>query len=314
MPDAPVRIAVLVPCLDEAVTIAGVVAGFKAALPHAQIHVFDNASTDDTAALALAAGARVHRVDRPGKAQVMRRAFADVEADVYLMVDGDGTYDPATASALVAQVLEQGVDMAVGRRLPTDAGAWRPGHRSGNRVLRGGLSLLFGRDCGDLFSGYRALSRRCVKSFPVLSSGFAIETELTVHALELAMPIAEVATPYRPRPEGSVSKLGTVSDGLRVVRAMLGLFVAERPLPVYGAAALALAAAAVALAAPLLPTWLDTGLVPRFPTAILATGLSILAALSLTAGLVLDTVTRGRREQKLLVYLSIPAPRKGEGT
>jgi hypothetical protein len=311
MADAAPRIAVVVPCLDEASTIAGVVAGFRAALPQAGVHVFDNASRDDTAAVAAAAGATVHRVERPGKAQVMRRAFADVDADVYLMVDGDGTYDPATAAALVALVVVQGADMAVGRRVPTDASAWRPGHASGNRVLRRGLSLLFGRDCGDLFSGYRAFSRRFVKSFPVLSSGFAIETELTVHALELAMPVAGIETPYRPRPEGSASKLDTVGDGLRVVRAMLGLFVAERPLPVYGAVAALLALAALVLAAPLLPTWLETGLVPRFPTAILATGLSILSALSLTAGLVLDTVTRGRREQKLLAYLAIPAPGNG---
>lgn len=309
MSDVPARIAVLVPCLDEASTIAAVIADFRAALPQAQVHVFDNASGDDTAERAAAAGATVHRVDRPGKAQVMRRAFADVDADVYLMVDGDGTYDAACAPALVDLVLGQGADMAVGRRVPTDAAAWRPGHRTGNAVLRRGLSLLFGQDCGDLFSGYRALSRRCVKSFPVLSTGFAIETELTVHALELAMPVAETDTPYRPRPEGSVSKLDTVGDGMRVVRSMLGLFVAERPLPVYGFAALLLAVVAVVLAAPLLPTYLATGLVPRFPTAILATGLSILSALSLTAGLVLDTVTRGRREQKLLAYLAVPGPR-----
>ena len=301
------RVAVVVPCLDEATTVAGVVATFRAALPDAAIHVFDNASADDTAACAAAAGARVHRVELPGKAQVMRRAFADVDADVYVMVDGDGTYDAATAPELVRLVAEQGVDMAVGRRVPTDAGAWRPGHRAGNRWLRGGLSLLFGRDCGDLFSGYRALSRRCVKSFPVLSSGFAIETELTVHALELAMPVAERETAYRPRPAGSESKLATVGDGTRVLRTMLGLFVAERPLAVYGTTAAALASAALALAAPLLPTYLETGLVPRFPTAILATGLAILAALSLTAGLVLHTVTRGRREQKLLAYLAVPA-------
>jgi hypothetical protein len=306
----PGRVAVLVPCLDEATTVAGVVAAFRAALPDATIHVFDNASADDTAARAAAAGARVHRVELPGKAQVMRRAFADVDADIYVMVDGDGTYDAATAPELVRRVVEHGVDMAIGRRVPTDTSAWRPGHRTGNRWLRGGLSLLFGRDCGDLFSGYRALSRRCVKSFPVLSSGFAIETELTVHALELAMPFVEVPTPYGPRPAGSQSKLDTVGDGLRVVRAMLGLFVAERPLAVYGSTAAALGLLAVLLAAPLLPTYLETGLVPRFPTAILATGLSILAALSLTAGLVLDTVTRGRREQKLLAYLAVPAPSK----
>jgi glycosyltransferase involved in cell wall biosynthesis len=304
------RIAVLVPCRDEAVTIAKVVADFRAALPAAAIHVLDNASGDGSAALAAQAGARVHHVERPGKAQVMRRGFADIDADVYVMVDGDDTYDPGTAAELVRLVLEEGVDMAVGRRVPTDASAWRPGHQTGNRLLRGGLSLLFGRDSGDLFSGYRALSRRCVKSFPVLSSGFAIETELTVHALELAMPVAERETAYRPRPAGSVSKLATVGDGARVLRTMLGLFVAERPLAVYGTTAALLAVAAVVLAAPLLPTYLETGLVPRLPTAILATGLALVAALALTASLVLDTVTRGRREQKLLAYLGIPGPRR----
>lgn len=302
------RVAVVVPCLDEATTVGAVVAAFGAALPGAEIHVFDNASSDDTAARARAAGARVHHVALPGKAQVMRRAFADVDADVYVMVDGDGTYDAASAGELVRRVAADGADMAIGRRVPTDEAAWRRGHRAGNRLLRAGLQVLFGRDPGDLLSGYRALSRRCVKSFPVLSSGFAIETELTVHALELAMPVAQVDTPYRPRPEGSESKLDTWGDGVRVARAMLGLFVAERPLAVYGSVAALLAIASVALAAPLLPTWLQTGLVPRFPTAILATGLAIVSALSLTAGLVLDTVTRGRREQKLLAYLAIPPP------
>jgi glycosyltransferase involved in cell wall biosynthesis len=303
------RIAVLVPCRDEAVTIAKVVADFRAALPEAQVHVLDNASADDSAALAARAGARVHSVERPGKAQVMRRAFADIDADVYLMVDGDDTYDAASAAALVALVLERGVDMAVALREPVDAGAYRPGHALGNRLLSGALRRLFGRGCGDLLSGYRALSRRCVKSFPVLSAGFAIETELTVHALELQMPIAELATPYRARPRGSQSKLHTWRDGARVLRAMLGLYVAERPLQVYAGAAAAFALAALALAAPLLPTYLETGLVPRFPTAILATGLALLAALALTAGLVLDTVTRGRREQKLLAYLAVRGPR-----
>lgn len=302
------RVAVIVPCYNEAVTIARVIADFRAALPGADIHVFDNNSTDDTAGIARAAGARVRHVGLHGKAQVMRRLFADVEADVYLMVDGDDTYHAASAPRLVEAVLGQGADMAVGVRVSTGEAAYRPGHVLGNRLLTGFLSWLFGRPCRDILSGYRALSRRCVKSFPVLSTGFGIEAELTVHTLELAMPIAEVDTPYKERPAGSVSKLNTWRDGFRVLWTILRLFIAERPLAFYGVAAVALALLSLGLATPLLLTYLDTGLVPRFPTAILATGLGLMATLSLTAGLVLDTVTRGRREQKLLAYLAVPGP------
>lgn len=304
----PPRVAVIVPCWNEAVTIGRVVAGFREALPEAQVHVYDNNSTDGTADIARAAGAQVRHVGQQGKAQVMRRLFADVDADVYLMVDGDDTYDAASAPRLVRQVLEQGSDMVVGVRV-ADGQAYRAGHALGNRLLTGFLSWLFGRRCKDILSGYRALSRRCVKSFPVLSTGFGIEAELTVHALELAMPIAEVDTPYRQRPEGSHSKLSTWRDGFRVLWTILRLFVAERPLVVYGLASLGLALVSVLLAVPLVATWLETGLVPRFPTAILATGLGILSALSLTAGLMLDTVTRGRRETKMLAYLGVPGPR-----
>jgi glycosyltransferase involved in cell wall biosynthesis len=302
------RVAVIIPCYNEAITIGRVIGEFRAALPGAAIHVFDNNSTDATAEIARAAGAHVRPVGLQGKAQVMRRLFADVEAEVYVMVDGDDTYHAASASRLVAAVLEGGADMAVGVRVSSGETAYRPGHVLGNRLLTGFLSWLFGRPCRDILSGYRALSRRCVKSFPVLSTGFGIEAELTVHTLELTMPIAEVDTPYKERPEGSVSKLSTWRDGFRVLWTILRLFVAERPLAFYGIAAAALALLAGGLAAPLLPTYLETGLVPRFPTAILATGLALMAALSLTAGLVLDTVTRGRREQKLLAYLAVPGP------
>lgn len=302
------RIAVIVPCYNEAITIGQVIADFRAALPGAQVHVYDNNSSDGTAAIALAAGAFVRHVGLQGKAQVMRRLFADIDADVYLMVDGDDTYHAASAPLLVRRVLEQGADMVVGVRISTGEMAYRPGHVLGNRLLTGFLSWLFGRPCKDILSGYRALSRRCVKSFPVLSTGFGIEAELTVHALELAMPIAEVDTPYKERPEGSVSKLSTWRDGFRVLWTILRLFVAERPLLFYGLVSAAFAVLSLALAAPVLATYLETGLVPRFPTAILATGLGLLAALSLTAGLVLDTVTRGRREKKMLAYLATPGP------
>jgi glycosyltransferase involved in cell wall biosynthesis len=302
------RVAVIVPCYNEAITIAQVIADFRAALPEAQIHVFDNNSTDGTADIARAHGAQVRHVGLQGKAQVMRRLFADVDADVYLMVDGDDTYHAASAPRLVEAVLARGADMVVGVRESTAELAYRPGHVLGNRLLTGFLSWLFGRPCKDILSGYRALSRRCVKSFPVLSTGFGIEAELTVHALEMSMPIAEVGTPYKERPEGSVSKLSTWRDGFRVLWTILRLFVAERPLLFYGLVSALLALVAVGLAAPLLGTYLDTGLVPRFPTAILATGLGLLSALSLTAGLVLDTVTRGRREKKMLAYLAVPGP------
>lgn len=302
------RIAVVVPCYNEAITIAQVIRDFRAALPDAQVHVYDNNSTDGTADIARAEGARVRHVGLQGKAQVMRRLFADVDADVYVMVDGDDTYHAASAPLLVDAVLARGADMVVAVRESTGGSAYRAGHVLGNRVLTGFLSWLFGRPCKDILSGYRALSRRCVKSFPVLSTGFGIEAELTVHALEMSMPIAEVGTPYKARPEGSVSKLSTWRDGFRVLWTILRLFMAERPLPFYGLASAVFAVVALGLAAPLLGTWLDTGLVPRFPTAILATGLSLLSALSLTTGLVLDTVTRGRREKKMLAYLAVPGP------
>jgi len=301
------RIAVLVPCYNEAVTIAKVIADFRRALPDAEIWVGDNNSSDDTAAIARAHGARVQSVTLQGKGNVVRRLFADVEADVYVMVDGDDTYDAASAPALVGKLRTGRHDMVVAVRHASAKEAYRAGHLLGNRMLTGFLGWLFGRNCRDILSGYRVFSRRFAKSFPVLSGGFEIETELTVHALELKMSVGEMDTPYSERPEGSFSKLSTYRDGLRILHTMLRLFSAERPLAFFGAVALMLAGIALLLAIPVLSTYLATGLVPRFPTAILATGLMILAALSATAGLVLDTVTRGRREFKVLAYLRYPA-------
>lgn len=302
------RIAVVIPCYNEATTIAAVVTAFRTALPEAQVWVFDNNSSDDTAGQALAAGARVVPVALQGKGHVVRRMLADVEADVYLMVDGDGTYDAASAPALVRAVRDEGADMVVATRHEVDSGAYRRGHVWGNRALTGFLARLFGRPCRDILSGYRAFSRRFAKSFPVLSSGFEIETELTVHALELKMPVTELDTPYYQRPEGSHSKLSTWRDGFRILNTMLRLFAHERPLLFYGALAALLALVSVVLGVPVVLEWLQTGLVPRFPTAILATGLMTLAALSFVAGVILDTVTRGRRELRMLAYLAQRGP------
>lgn len=302
------RVAVLVPCYNEAIAIGAVIAAFRAALPDAPIYVFDNNSRDATAQVAANAGAIVRRVELQGKGHVVRRMFADIDADAYVMVDGDDTYDAASAPRLVATLLDKHLDMVVGVREPIHADVHRPGHAFGNRLLSGFLSHLFGRNCSDILTGYRVFSRRFAKSFPVLSSGFEIETELTVHALELKMAVGEVVTPFKERPEGSHSKLSTVRDGVRIVSTMVRLFAAERPLAFYSIIATLLAAVSVFLAFPLFVTYAHTGLVPRFPTAILSTGLMLLAALSLFAGLVLDTVTRGRRETKMLAYLAQLAP------
>ena len=302
------RVAILVPCYNEATTIAKVVGDFRRVLPNAIIHVFDNNSVDGTADRALEAGAQVRAVRLQGKGHVVRRLFADVEADVYLLVDGDDTYHADSADQLVQLVWRQGHDMAVAVREATVEAAYRVGHVFGNRLLTGFLAWLFGRPCRDVLSGYRAFSRRFVKSFPVLSAGFEIETELTVHALELHMPVGEVVTPYKDRPVGSVSKLNTWGDGFRILRTIVRLFNAERPLAFYGAASMLFATTAMVLAVPLALTWLHTGEVPRLPTAVLATGLMLVAALSATAGIVLDMVARGRREAKMLAYVALAAP------
>jgi glycosyltransferase involved in cell wall biosynthesis len=308
MPTTSTRIAVLIPCHNEELTIAKVIADFRAALPAGEIHVFDNNSSDDTARISAQAGAQVHGVGLRGKGNVVRRMFADVEADAYLLVDGDDTYDAASAPALL-EILERGAcDMVVGVRAAVDTGAYRRGHAFGNRLLTGFLSRLFGRNCTDILSGYRAFSRRFVKSFPVFSSGFEIETELTVHALEMSMQVGEVVTQYRERPDGSASKLGTYRDGTRILFTILRLFSIERPLVFYGGIAAALAIVSIVIAVPIFQTYLETGYVPRFPTAILSTGLMLLSALSFFAGLILATVTRGRHELKALIYLQQASP------
>lgn len=302
------RIAVLLPCYNEEAAIAQTVAGFRTALPGATVYVYDNNSRDRTTEVARAAGAVVRSERIQGKGAVVRRMFADIDADVYVMADGDATYDAASAPALVARLLDEQLDMIVGSRIGEAAAAYRRGHRFGNKLLTGMLARLFGRSFTDILSGYRVFSRRFVKSFPSLSAGFEIETEISVHALELKMPTAEIETPYFARPEGSTSKLSTYSDGWRILSTILTLYRIERPLWYFGAIAVFLAALAVILAIPLAVTYAETGLVPRFPTAVLATGLTILAALSFFAGLILDTVVRGRREVRRLAYLAHAAP------
>jgi glycosyltransferase involved in cell wall biosynthesis len=302
--DRPLETAVLIPCLNEAGGIAQVVKAFRAALPDATIYVYDNASVDDTAAVAAAAGAEVRREPLRGKGNVVRRMFADIEADIFVMVDGDGTYDASSAPAMIEKLRSGHLDMVCGKRVESGDNAYRSGHRFGNRLLTGLVATIFGDRLSDILSGYRVLSRRFVKSFPALSSGFEIETELTVHALDLRAPVAEVATPYGNRSAGTASKLNTYRDGFRILRVIARLFKEERPFAFFSWIALALAATSVVLAVPLITTFLETGLVPRVPTAILSTGLMLVAVLSFACGLILDTVTRGRRELKRMHYLT----------
>lgn len=308
---APMRIAAVIPCYNEALSIAQVVAQFKAALPEAEIHVFDNNSTDDTAAIARASGAFVTHVAAPGKGNVVRRMFADVEADVYVTVDGDATYDVASAPRLVDALVAGNLDMVVGCRVDDGQNAltYRAGHRFGNRLLTGAVAQLFGGGLTDMLSGYRVFSRRYAKSFPALSHGFEIETELTVHALELRMPYAELDTAYSTRPEGSHSKLSTYRDGWRILKTICKLFISERPLQFFSIIAALLAAGAIALAFPLLLTYMHTGLVPRLPTAVLATGAMLAAMLSMVCGVVMHAIRLGRREAKRLRYLATPGVR-----
>jgi glycosyltransferase involved in cell wall biosynthesis len=302
------RVAVILPCYNEAAAIGQTVATFRAALPGAAIYVYDNNSTDCTVEVARRAGAFVRRETHQGKGHVVRRMFADVEADIYVLADGDDTYDAASAGALITKLLEEGLDMVVGSRLTDYEGqAFRRGHRLGNDLLTGCLGLFFGRTFSDILSGYRVLSRRFVKSFPALATGFETEIELTVHALELRMPSAEIVTPYKARPSGSASKLRTYRDGFRILLEILKLFKEERPLAFFSIIAAALALTSLVLAYPIFVTYMETNLVPRFPTAILSTGLMILASLNFGCGLILETVTRGRCEMKRLFYLSLPA-------
>ncbi len=302
------RIAVILPCYNEAGAIVQTVQDFRRALPAADIYVFDNNSADGSYELAANAGAIVRRVAQQGKGHVVRRMFADVEADIYVMADGDATYEAAAAPRLVAAMLEDNLDMVVGARRSEVEEAYRRGHRFGNWALTSLLKQLFGRSFTDILTGYRVFSRRFVKSFPVLSAGFEIETEISVHALELSMPVSEIMTVYGARPEGSASKLSTYRDGWRILRTIFTLYRIEKPILFFGIIATLLAAAGIILATPLIITYIETGLVPRFPTAILVTGLMILATLSGMCGLILDTVVRGRREVRRLAYLTFPAP------
>lgn len=305
----PRRVAVILPCHNEAASIGRVVGEFRRALPDARIVVFDNASSDATSAIAAAAGAEVHFEPRPGKGNVVRRMFADIEADVYLMADGDGTYDAASAPQLVAFVERDNVDMAIGARAGIVNEAHRRGHAIGNRVFNRLYCALFGAGFEDIFSGYRAFSRRFVKSFPALSSGFEIETELSVHASQLKLPTAEIALPYGKREEGSASKLRTFRDGLRIL-STFGLLLKEtRPALFFGSLGAAAVALAVVLAIPIFATFFETGLVPRIPTVVLCTGLMLFAGLMGACGLILDSLARARVEQKRILYLTIAAPR-----
>ncbi|HUQ52828.1 MAG TPA: glycosyltransferase [Gammaproteobacteria bacterium] len=302
------RIAVLIPCYNEAASIAEVVGDFREALPDATIYVYDNNSTDGTRGRAAAAGAVVRGEPLQGKGNVIRRMFADNEAEGYVLVDGDGTYAAGSAAAMVDQLLKNSLDMVNGARVAVTGAAYRRGHAFGNKLLTATVAAIFGSRIRDMLSGYRVMSRRFVKSFPALATGFETETELTVHALELRLPVAEVDTPYRSRSEGSDSKLRTYRDGTRILWTILKLAKAERPLQFFGVVAAALALSATVLAWPLLTVYLETGLVPRLPTAVLVTGMMLLAFVSLVTGLILDAITHGRAEAKRLYYLSLQGP------
>jgi len=308
-----VRVAVLIPCYNEAAAIGRVVRDFKRAVPDAEVYVYDNNSVDATASVAAVAGAVVRKETLQGKGNVVRRMFADIYADVYVMVDGDGTYDAASCAAMVDLLLDDKLDMVVGCRISNEREAYRSGHRFGNALLTGFVAKLFGSRFTDILSGYRAFSSRFVKSFPGLAAGFEVEAELTVHALELRMPVSEIATPYGARSEGSVSKLKTYRDGWKILLLITWLYKNERPLQFFSAIGGVLAIASVALAIPIVETYVTTGLVPRLPTAVLSTGIMLLAFLSFASGLILDTVTRGRKEVKRLIYLSLRPPGRHDG-
>ena len=307
-----VKVAVLVPCYNEQATIAQVIADFSSALPSANIFVYDNNSSDATVERALAAHAIVRRERAQGKGNVVRRMLADVDADVYVLVDGDATYDPMSAPAMVHRLVGDGLDMINGVRVSEIKAAYRPGHRIGNRILTELVQIFFGTGLKDMLSGYKVMSRRLVKSMPLLSSGFEIETEIAVHALSLRLPIAEMPTPYRDRPADSTSKLRTIRDGVRILRTIVWLIKDEKPLPFFSAAAAALIGASVLLGVPVITTYLESHLVPRLPTAVLAASIMVLALLSLCCGMILDTVSRGRREMKRIAYLGCQPLMAGE--
>lgn len=305
---ADADVAVIVPCYNEADSVASVVRGFRQALPGARIYVYDNASTDDTAVLAADAGAVVRTETRRGKGHVVRRMFADVDADIYVLVDGDATYDPSRAPAMVERLRRESLDVVNGRRVAVEDTAYRFGHRLGNRWISAVVATSFGRSFEDLLSGYRVFSRRFVKSFPAMATGFEIETEAAVHALELNLPVAEMDTAYQARRAGAQSKLYTVRDGLRIAGAIVWLLKDVRPLLAFGLMGLGCALAGLAVGTPVILEYLETGMVYRLPTAVLATGLMILATVAVVAGLIMDSVSRGRREAKRMRYLSMPGP------
>jgi glycosyltransferase involved in cell wall biosynthesis len=304
--DTLLNIAVLIPCYNEEAAVAEVIRDFRRAFPHARIYVYDNNSRDNTIEVARAAGAIVRTESLQGKGNVVRRMFADIEADVYVLVDGDATYDAATSPEMVRCLLDNQLDMVNGARVTAIRDAYRPGHRFGNWLLTGIVRWIFGDRIKDMLSGYRVFSRRYVKSFPSLANGFEIETELTVHALHLRMPTAEMATPYKDRPEGSTSKLSTFKDGFRILWMILKLIKNEKPISFFLVIAGFFAGFSVILMVPILAEFLATGLVPRLPTAVLSMSMMILGFLSMACGLILDTVTRGRCEIKRMRYLNIP--------
>lgn len=309
VPWAGLRLAVLIPCYNEAIAIPKVVADFRTALPGATVYVYDNNSTDGTALAAQTAGAVVRRETQQGKGHVIRRGFADIEADIYVLVDGDDTYDAAAAPEMVTRLIAENLDMVTGQRISDSeaaaCAAYRRGHRFGNRALTGIVRSVFGARVSDMLSGYRVFSRRFVKSFPALSSGFEIETEVTVHALELGLPVGEVPIRYKERPTGSLSKLRTWTDGARILRTIAVLVRQERPLQVFSWAGAALLLAGLVVGLPVVEEFRQTGLVPRLPSAVLATGLVLLSFLSFSCGMILDSVARGRKELRRLAYLTM---------
>ena len=302
------EIAVLIPCHNEEKTVAAVIQGFRRALPGASIYVYDNNSTDTTFEVARQNDAIVYREPLQGKGNVVRRMFCDIEADIYVLVDGDATYDATFAPAMVQALVEDQLDMVNGKRVTEIVAAYRPGHRLGNTIFTSIVRYVFGDRIQDMLSGYRVFSRRFVKTFPVLSSGFEIETELTIHALDLAMPLGEIDTPYRDRPEGSISKLRTYRDGIYISRTIVSLIKEIRPLQFFSVVAATLFLAGLILGFPIIVEYRHTHLVPRLPTAILSTGVMVIAVISGFCGLVLDSVAKARREVKRLAYMSIPAP------
>ncbi|MCB0080292.1 MAG: glycosyltransferase [Caldilineaceae bacterium] len=304
------RVALIVPCFNEALAIGVVLEEFAAVMPELELHVFDNNSSDGTAEVAMRYGAQVHSVRRQGKGNVVRRMFADVDADIYVMVDGDATYDASSLREHIDLMIAEDLDMVLGRRTDLGGGVqYRAGHRIGNRIITWVAMKIFAGAFEDMLSGYRIFSRRFVKSFGASSHGFETETELTVHALELRMACTEVPVGYRSRLEGSVSKLSTYRDGWRILRTIAWLISSEKPLAAFGAVGVTAMLMSFGMAVPLFLSYLNTGLVPRMPTAILAVGFMLFGVISLVCGVLLDHVTFSRREVKYLQYLRTPGLR-----